>query len=287
MFDFIFSLFAPFQHEFMLQAAVVSVLVGLVCGTLSSFITLKGWSLLGDAVSHAVLPGVAIAHLLGLPPAVGAFTTGMGAALLIGVVKARSRVKEDTVIGTVFTTFLALGVVLISRAPEAHKLTHLLFGNVLGISRNDLYLTALVAGVVLFVLAVLWRDFMLFCFDPSHAHVVGLRTTLLYYLLLSLLALTIVAAIQTVGVLLVVAMLIMPGAMAYLLTDRFSRMVFLAAGGAVFSALAGTLLSYHLDTATGATCVLVQATLFLFALFLGPVHGLLPRWWRTRRPTPP
>jgi manganese transport system permease protein len=277
---------APFQYPFMQAALGVSAFVGIVCAALSCYLILKGWSLMGDALSHAVLPGVVFAYILGLPFALGAFASGLASAVTIGWLKRNSRVKEDTVIGLVFTAFFALGLIVISRTPSDVHLTHILYGNVLGIEPDDLAQTLIAGTLALIAVAVLRRDLMLFCFDPNHARAIGLNTTFLYYALLALLALTVVAALQAVGVVLVIAMLITPGAIGYLLTDRFDRMMALAMGAAVLACVLGVYLSFYLDASTAGCIVVVQALLFFAAMLLGPKRGLLARArlrWAMRR----
>ncbi|URR34728.1 metal ABC transporter permease [Thermosynechococcus sp. HN-54] len=270
-------LLEPLQHAFMVKALGVSTLVGCVCAVLSCFLTLKGWALMGDAVSHAVLPGVILAYWLGLPFALGAFVFGLMAVTLIGFIQQQTRVKEDTVIGLVFTGFFALGLVLLSKTASSVDLMHILFGNVLGISDRDLWQTVIVSCVTLITIALLHRDLILFCFDPTHARTIGLNTTLLYYLLLALLSLTTVAALQTVGIILVVAMLITPGATAYLLSDRFGVMVLIALGVGGLGSLLGTYISYYLDASTGGCIVVLQTLIFLLAMIFAPKHGLLAK----------
>lgn len=267
----------PLQYEFMVKAIWVSAMVGLVCAVLSCYMTLKGWALMGDAVSHAVLPGVAIAYLLNIPFTVGAFVFGVGSVVAIGFIKASTRIKEDTVIGVVFTGFFAFGLVIISKLRSSVDLTHILFGNVLGISQSDLIQTIIIVVVTLSAIAILRKDLLLFCFDPTHARSIGLNTGALYYILLSLLSLTAVAGLQTVGIILVVAMLITPGATAYLLTDRFDRMMLLAIASGVFASVIGTYLSYHFDASTGGCIVVLQTLLFLTAMIFAPKHGLLAK----------
>jgi manganese transport system permease protein len=265
----------PLSHAFMVRALLVSAAVGGICGLLSCHLILKGWALMGDAVSHAVLPGVVVAYALGLPLAVGAFVFGVGAVALIGFVKQNSRVKEDTVIGVVFTGFFALGLVLVTKVPSNIDLSHVLFGNVLGISGADLAQTLVICGLVAAGLLLLRQDLLLFCFDPVHARSIGLPTGLLHYLLLGMLSLAAVAGLQTVGVILVVAMLVSPGATAYLLSDNFGRMTLLAVGSSVLSSVAGVLISYWSDSSTAGCIVLVQAVLFLLAFLLAPRYGIL------------
>lgn len=268
---------APLQYEFMLKAIWVSALVGMVCAALSCYMTLKGWSLMGDAVSHAVLPGVAVAYLLNLPLAIGAFVFGVGSAIAIGFIKSQTRVKEDTAIGLVFTGLFALGLVLISKVRSSIDLTHILFGNVLGIADADIVQTVIISIITLVTLAILRKDLILFCFDSTHARSIGLNTTFLYYALLSLLSLTAVAALQTVGIVLVVAMLVTPGATAYLLTDRFDRMMLIAMASGIFSSVIGTYISYYIDGSTGGCIVVLQTLVFLVAMIFAPKHGLLAK----------
>ncbi|RMH67207.1 MAG: metal ABC transporter permease [Cyanobacteria bacterium J003] len=270
-------LLEPLQHAFMVKALGVSTLVGGVCAVLSCFLTLKGWALMGDAVSHAVLPGVVLAYWLGLPFALGAFVFGLMAVTLIGFIQQQTRVKEDTVIGLVFTGFFALGLVLLSKTASSVDLMHILFGNVLGISDRDLWQTVIVSLMTLITIALLHRDLILFCFDPTHARTIGLNTTLLYYLLLALLSLTTVAALQTVGIILVVAMLITPGATAYLLSDRFGIMVLIALAVGGLGSLLGTYISYYLDVSTGGCIVVLQAVIFFLTMIFAPKHGLLAK----------
>jgi manganese transport system permease protein len=268
---------APLQHEFMAKAILVSALVGLVCSALSCYMTLKSWALMGDAVSHAVMPGVVIAYVLNIPFAVGAFVFGVGSVAAIGYIKSNTRIKEDTVIGLVFTGFFALGLVLVSKVKSSIDLTHILFGNVLGISDADIIQTAIISVITLIALAILRKDLILFCFDATHARSIGLNTTFLYYVLLSLLSLTAVAGLQTVGIILVVAMLVTPGATAYLLSDRFDHMMLLAMASGVFSSVFGTYVSYYIDGSTGGCIVVVQTLLFILAMIFAPKHGLLVR----------
>jgi len=268
-------LLEPLSHAFMLKALLISALVGGVCGLLSCYMTLKGWALMGDAVSHAVLPGVVLAYALGLPFSLGAFVFGVGSVATIGFVKQKSRIKEDTVIGLVFTGFFALGLVLVSKTRSNIDLTHILFGNVLGISSADILQTVVISSVVIALLTLFRRDLLLFCFDPTHARSIGIHTGALHYLLLSVLSLAAVAGLQTVGIILVVAMLVTPGATAYLLTDRFDRMTWLAIGSSVLSSLLGVYVSYWTDSSTAGRIILVQTGLFLLAFLLAPRHGVL------------
>jgi manganese/iron transport system permease protein len=268
------TLLIPLQYDYMLKAILVSGLVGGVCAFLSCFITLKGWSLMGDALSHAVVPGVAVAYIIGWPFAAGAFITGLLAAVGMGFVKARTRLREDAVIGVVFTAFFALGIFLISLNPSSVDLKAIIFGNILAISNPDILQVIIIAAVTLLVLGLKWRDLLLFCFDPAQARAQGLNVTVLHYTLLTLLSATAVAALQTVGALLVVAMLVTPGATAYLLTDRFGKMIAIATGLGVGASLVGAYASYFFDGATGGCIVTLQTLIFLIALVFAPKHGM-------------
>lgn len=268
------TLLIPLQYEYMLKAIVVSALIGGVCAFLSCFITLKGWSLMGDALSHSVVPGVAVAYYAGWPFAAGAFATGLLAALGMAFVKTKTRLREDAVIGVVFTAFFAFGLFLISRYPSQVDLRSIIFGNILGISNADILQVVLISAVTIAVLGLKWRDFLLFCFDVNQARALGLNTTLLHFALLTLLSATAVAALQTVGAVLVVAMLVTPGATAYLLTDRFSRMIGLAVTMGVSTSAMGAYASYFFDGSTGGCIVTLQSFLFVLALIFAPKHGM-------------
>jgi manganese/iron transport system permease protein len=246
----------PLSYGFMQRALLVAVLTGAVCAVLSCYLVLKGWSLMGDAVSHAVLPGIVLAVALGLPLAVGAFAAGLLCAVATGYLKDNSRVKEDTVMGIVFSGMFGLGLVLFTKVETDQHLLHVLFGNMLGVTDRDLIETAVVAGLTLAVVLAKRRDLLLYCFDPRHARAVGLKVEWLHYGLLVLLSLTIVASLKAVGVILVVAMLVAPGATAYLLTRRFERMLMVAVAVAVGSSVLGTLVSFHINGSTGPCIVL-------------------------------
>jgi manganese/iron transport system permease protein len=264
----------PFAYEFMQRALAMSLLVAAVCAVLSCYLVLKGWSLMGDAISHAVLPGIVIAFVLGIPLVIGAFVAGLACALMTGYLKDNSRVKEDTVMGIVFSGMFGFGLVLFTKVETDQHLSHILFGNVLGVTTADLIETAIIAGGTLLIVLAKRRDLLLYCFDPNHARAIGLPVRVLHYGLLVLLSLTIVSAIQAVGIILVIAMLIAPGATAYLLTDRFERMLVIAVVVACSSAVLGTSISFHINGATGACIVLVQALAFVAAFLFAPKHGL-------------
>jgi len=265
----------PFQYDFMLAALGVAALVGAVCAVFSCFLVLKGWSLLGDAIAHAVLPGIVLAYVAGLPLALGAFASGLLCAVGTGFIKNNSRVKEDTVMGVVFTGLFALGLVLFTKIESDQHLNHILFGSLLGLPRAQIIQTVVIGTLTLTTTLLLRHDLLLFCFDPGHARSVGLNPKVLNYVMLILLALTIVASLQAVGVILVVAMLVTPGCVGFLLTDRFPRMLWVAVGTAVFASVTGTYASFFLNASTGACIVLTQSGVFLVALVFGPKRGLL------------
>lgn len=237
---------------------------------------------MGDALSHAVVPGVAVAYILGMPFALGAFVAGLLSAGTMAFIKAKSRIREDATIGIVFTAYFALGLLLISLFPARVDLRVILLGNILGISDPDIWQVIAISGVTLAVLSLKWRDLMLLCFDPNQARTLGLRAGLLHVTLLALLAATAVAALQAVGACLVVAMLVTPGATAYLLTDRFGRMIWLASIMGVLSSLVGAYASYFFNGATGGCIVTLQTLIFLAAFFFAPKHGVLASKRRMR-----
>jgi manganese/iron transport system permease protein len=268
-------LLEPFAYNYMTKAIWVSALVGAVCAFLSCYLILKGWSLMGDALSHSVVPGVAIAYLAGLPYALGAFTSGIIAALGITAVKRLTMLREDAVIGLVFTSFFAAGLLIVSINPTAVNVNTIIFGNVLAIADEDVLQVVIIAAVSLAILGLRWKDIMLAFFDESHARSVGLNPDGLRVLFFVLLSACIVAALQTVGAVLVIAMVVTPGATAYLLTDRFGRMIWIAmAVGAGTSAL-GAYISYFVDGATGGLIVVLQTAVFLLAFVFAPKHGRL------------
>jgi manganese/iron transport system permease protein len=272
----------PLSYPFMQRALFVSVMVGAVCAVLSCYLVLKGWSLMGDAISHAVLPGIVIAYVLGLPLALGAFAAGLSCALFTGYLKETSRVKEDTVMGIVFSGMFGFGLVIFTKVETDQHLLHILFGNVLGVNWRDLVETAIIAGGTLLIVLLRRRDLLLYCFDPNHARAIGLPVRLLHYGLLVLLSLTIVGSLKAVGIILVIAMLVAPGATAYLLTDSFEKMLVIATAVAVGSSAFGTIASFHIDAATGACIVLLQALVFTLAFLFAPKRGLIVAWRRRR-----
>ncbi|MGZ1491248.1 metal ABC transporter permease [Brevibacterium sediminis] len=273
----------PLHYDFMIRALTTTVLAAIVCALLSCWLILVGWSLMGDAVSHAVLPGVVIAYIAGIPFAAGALVFGFIAVAAIGILRGTSRIKEDAAIGIVFTTLFALGLVLISTTPSNTDLNHIIFGNILGVSTSDLQQVALLAVIAFAVLIAKRRDLTLYAFDPTHAYAIGLSPRALGALLLALLALTTVVALQVVGVILVVAMLIIPGATAHLLTDRFNRMLLIAPIMSALSSVLGIYLSYWLDASSGGLVVLVQGVVFTVVYLFSPSHGLIAKTRQHRR----
>lgn len=270
------TLLLPFQFPFMQQAFIIALLVAAPMGLLSSFLVLKGWSLMGDAISHAVLPGIVIAYVIGVPLALGAFTAGMVCALATGFLKENSRVKEDTVMGVVFAGMFGFGIVLYTWITTDLHLDHILFGDMLGTGWADIAESAVIAAAVVTGVALLRKDLMLHAFDPAHAQAIGLPVRLLHYGLLTMLSLTIVGALKAVGIILAIALLIAPGAVAFLVTRRFGTMLAIAVAVALVSSFLGVYLSFFIDSAPAPTIVLVMTALFI-AAFLRKV---------ARRPAP-
>ncbi|AFU19435.1 metal ABC transporter permease [Actinobacillus suis] len=268
-------LLEPFQYNYMQKAIFVSMGVGVVCAFLSAFLMLKGWSLIGDALSHAVVPGVAIAYALKLPYAFGAFFSGILAALSILWVKSITRIKEDAVIGFIFTTFFALGMFIVSLNPTSVDVNAIVMGNILGIADEDLWQVAIIIGLSLLGLICFWKDLLLTFFDEHHALSVGLSPLRYKILFFTLLSACVVVALQTVGAILVIAMVVTPGATAYLLTDRFSRLVTIAILIGSLSSGIGAYLSYFLNGATGGVIVCLQTFIFLLAFCFAPKYGLI------------
>jgi len=271
------AFFEPFLYDFMREAMLVGTVVAAMCAVLSCFLILKGWSLMGDAISHAVLPGIVIAYIVGIPLAIGAFAAGLFCAVGTGFIKDNSRIKEDTVMGVVFTGMFAFGLVLFSRTASDMHLDHILVGNILGITPAQVMQTLVMGGIVFVVTLVLRRDLLLICFDPGQARVLALPDRFLNYLLLSLLSLAIVVSLQAVGIILVVAMLVTPGSIAHLWTDRFDRMLAIAVVAAVGATVTGIFISYHIDADPGGCIVLMQALVFVLSLLFAPKYGLLAR----------
>jgi len=265
----------PLSYDFFSRALAVTTVSAVVCALLSCWLVLIGWALMGDAVSHAVLPGVVLAYVLGAPFAIGALVLALLAVTLIGGLRDTTRLKEDTAIGVVFTSLFALGLVLVSVTPSQTDLSHILFGNLLGASPRELVQVLVLAAIAVGLLLVRRRDLTLFAFDPTHAFAIGLSPRRLSALLLGLLAVTTVMALQAVGVILVVALLIIPGATAYLLTDSFGRMLVIAPATAGLSAVVGIYASFYLDASPGGVVVLTMGLVFTLVYLFSPRHGLL------------
>lgn len=276
------TLLEPFSYGYMLDAIWVSALVGGVCGFLSAYLMLKGWSLIGDALSHAIVPGVAGAYMLGLPFALGAFLSGGLAAGAMLFLNQRTRLKEDAIIGLIFTSFFGLGLFMVSLSPTSVNIQTIVLGNILAITPEDKLQLLLIGGISLLVLSLKWKDLMVAFFDENHARTIGLRPDLLKVLFFTLLAASTVAALQTVGAFLVVAMVVTPGATAYLLTDRFGKLIAMAAGIGAITSFVGAYASYFLNGATGGLIVVLQTLIFLTAFVFAPKHGVLAARRRRR-----
>lgn len=289
--DWIYNIFIePLQYEFLQRAMIASVIVGITSGLVGTFIMLRKMAMIGDALSHAVLPGVIIGFMIaGKSPLVlfaGAVVSGIITAILIGFVNRNSKVKEDTAIGVIFTGAFALGILLVSQMKNVHiDLSSYLFGDILGVSSADLILSAVIGGIIILGILLFYKQLLVSSFDPTMAAVMGISTGLIHYFLMGLLSMTIVASLQSVGVILVVAMLITPAATAYLLTDRLHKMLFLSAGIGVFTALTGLIGSYHLNFASGASMVVFATLIFLTALFFSPSQGIVIKYIKRKRTT--
>jgi manganese/iron transport system permease protein len=274
------ELIVPFSYEYMTKAMWVSALVGGVCAFLSAYLMLKGWSLMGDALAHSIVPGVAAAYILGFPFAVGAFFAGILAAVGMGFVKQNTRLREDAVIGLVFTALFALGLLMASMWPMSVSIQTIVLGNILAISNEDVVQVAIISAISLLLLTLKWKDLMVTFFDESHARSMGLNTAVLKGLFFTLLSACTVAALQTVGACLVIAMVVTPGATAYLLTDRFGRLIVISVAIGASTSFVGAYISYFLDGATGGVIVTLQSALFLAAFYFAPKHGLVAARWR-------
>ena len=268
-------LLEPFSYAYMFNAMWVSALVGGVCAFLSAYLMLKGWSLIGDALSHSIVPGVAGAYMLGLPFALGAFAAGGLAAGAMLFLNQRSGLKEDTIIGLIFTSFFGLGLFMVSLSPTSVSVQTITLGNILAITPSDTLQLAIIGFVTLAVLLAKWKDLMVVFFDENHARSIGLKPDLLRVIFFMLLSASCVAALQTVGAFLVIAMVVTPGATAYLLTDRFPRLLVLSVTIGASTSFVGAYLSYFADGATGGIIVSLQTLIFLVAFFFAPKHGYL------------
>lgn len=268
-------LLEPFSYQYMINAMWVSALVGGVCAFLSGYLMLKGWSLIGDALSHSIVPGVAGAYMLGLPFAIGAFFSGGLAAAAMLFLNERTKLKEDAIIGLIFTSFFGLGLFMVSLKPTAVSIQTIVLGNILAITPADTLQLAIIGFVSLTVLLFIWKDLMVTFFDESHARSIGLNPTVLKVIFFTLLSACTVAAMQTVGAFLVISMVVTPGATAYLLTDRFPRLLTIAVIIGTLTSFTGAYISYFLDGATGGIIVVMQTLIFLTAFFFAPKHGML------------
>jgi manganese/iron transport system permease protein len=265
----------PFSYDYMINAMWVSALVGGVCAFLSSYLMLKGWSLIGDALSHSIVPGVAGAYMLGLPFAAGAFLSGGLAAGAMLFLNQRTKLKEDAIIGLIFTSFFGLGLFMISLSPASVNIQTIVLGNILAITPEDTLQLVIIGGVSLAILLVKWQDLMVAFFDENHARSIGLNPDRLKVLFFTLLSASTVAALQTVGAFLVIAMVVTPGATAYLLTDRFPRLILISVAIGTVTSCVGAYASYFLDGATGGIIVVLQTAMFLLAFVFAPKHGML------------
>ncbi|WP_420408226.1 metal ABC transporter permease [Hoeflea sp.] len=279
-------LLEPFSYGYMVNAMWVSALTGAICAFLSCYLMLKGWSLIGDALSHSIVPGVAGAYMLGLPFAAGAFLAGGLAAAAMLLIRARTRLREDAVIGMIFVSFFALGLFMVSISPTPINVQTIVLGNVLAITPADTIQLVIIGAVTLVVLSVIWKDLMLVFFDESHARAIGVRANALKVIFFALLAASTVAAMQTVGAFLVIALVVTPGATAYLLTDRFPKLILIAVTMGSVTSFAGVYLSYFLDGATGGVVIMLQTGLFLLAFLFAPRHGLLAQRAQVRAAMP-
>ena len=268
-------LLEPFTYGYMLNAMWVSALVGAVCAFLSCYLMLKGWSLIGDALSHAIVPGVAGAYMLGLPFALGAFFSGGLAAAAMLFLNQRTKLKEDAIIGLIFSSFFGLGLFMVSLSPTSVNIQTIVLGNILAITPEDTLQLAIIGFVSLAILLVKWKDLMVVFFDESHARSIGINPSALKILFFTLLSACTVAALQTVGAFLVICMVVTPGATAYLLTDRFPRLLIIAVVIGAMTSFVGAYASYFLDGATGGIIVVLQTLIFLSAFFFAPKHGML------------
>ncbi|MBS4177932.1 metal ABC transporter permease [Bacillus sp. FJAT-49731] len=273
---------AVMQYGFLQKALITSVMVGIICGVIGCFIILRGMALMGDAISHAVLPGVAISYALGINFFIGAVITGVLTAIGIGYISQNSRIKNDTSIGIVFTAAFALGIILITLLKSSTDLYHILFGNVLAVRPSDMWMTLAIGIIVLAGVYFFYKELLISSFDPTMSQAYGLPNKLIHYFLMTLLTMVTVASLQTVGIILVVAMLITPAATAYLLTDRLWKMIYLSAGFGAVSSVFGLYVSFKYNLASGATIVLTATLLFIIALLLSPKQGVIWRYFRSR-----
>ena len=277
------ELLVPFSYSYMVNAIFISALVGGVCGFLSAYLMLKGWSLIGDALSHSIVPGVAGAYMLGLPFALGAFFSGGLAASTMLFLSQRSKLKEDAIIGLIFSSFFGLGLFMVSLSPTSVDIQTIVLGNILAITPADTLQLVLISSLSLMILTAKWKDLLVVFFDENHAHTIGLNPNRLKILFFTLLSACTVAALQTVGAFLVIAMVVTPGATAYLLSDRFGFVILLATAIGAGTSLIGSYLSFFLDAATGGIIVVLQAIIFTLVFLFAPKHGFIASKIRGKR----
>ncbi|WP_348666257.1 metal ABC transporter permease [Arsenophonus symbiont of Ornithomya chloropus] len=271
-------LLQPFEYNYMIKAILISGIVGVVCAFLSAYLMLKGWSLMGDALSHSVVPGIAGAYALSLPYSVGAFFSGILAALAITLIRHVSNLKEDAIIGFIFSTFFALGLLILSLNPTSVNVQTIIFGNILGIANEDIIQIGIITIISFIILIFIWKNLLVVFFDENHARSIGLNPLKLKIIFFTLLTACTVTALQTVGSILVIAMVITPGATAYLLTDQFNRLLLIAIIIGFISSTIGVYISYFINGATGGIIVIIQTIIFLFAFFFAPKYGLFIKY---------
>jgi len=265
----------PLNYSYMRNAIFVSSLVGAICAFLSCFVIMKGWSLIGDALSHSIVPGVAGAYILGLPFTLGAFISGTAAASAMLYLNEKTNLKEDSIIGIIFTSFFAIGLFIVSISPTPINIQTIILGNILSITPQDTLQLILISIITLVILILKWKDLMLLFYDENHAQTMGLNIKFLKLIFFVLLSVSTVAAMQTVGAFLVIAMIVTPGSTAYLITDKFSKLILISIFVGIFSCAFGTYISYFIDGATGGVIILVQTILFLLAFFFSPKYGYI------------
>jgi len=268
-------LIEPLKYNYMMNAILVSSLVGAICAFLSCYVIMRGWSLIGDALSHSIVPGVAGAYMLGLPFTIGAFISGAAAASAMLYLNEKTNLKEDAIIGIIFTSFFAIGLFIISISPTPINIQTIILGNILSITPMDTLQLIIISAITLLILTLKWKDLMLLFYDENYAHSIGLNVKVLKLIFFILLSVTTVAAMQTVGAFLVIAMLVTPGATAFLITDKFSKLIIISLIVGIFSCAFGTYISYFVDGATGGVIILIQTILFLFAFLFSPKYGYL------------
>ncbi|MBL1420123.1 MAG: metal ABC transporter permease [Alphaproteobacteria bacterium] len=269
------DLLLPFQYDYMNKAIFAATFIGAVCAMLSSYLMLKGWSLIGDALSHSIVPGVAAAYMIGAPYVLGAFFSGLLASAAMGFIKAKSNLREDAIIGLIFTSFFALGLFMVSLSPTSVNVKNIVLGNILGVSDEDIFQMVLIAGISFVVLIFTWKDIMVTFFDENHARTIGINTKFLTILFFTLLSACTIAALQTVGALLVIGLIVTPGATAYLLCDRFGQLMIVSTIIGSVTSFFGAYISFFLDGATGGIIILLQTLVFIIVFFFAPKYGLI------------